>query len=477
QPRACLDRHCTMKLVILLSLAAFAAAENTFSATNYYGYDFQPKHHEVYRNPEPFTRGLGPKLKTWAERFPSIKNLIESKSTALPVELQRVTNNGYTHYSQSASMQAIEGVDADSFDAFAAYLTDTLEIKNDKRDGFLASMEIIKFADNTDWSLIDIIFDQDSGSNCKYVCVLGHRDLVHNTYDFMIADFKSSFQLAPDIVLIEERKSYAWGLVQRANIRVERIPAKLKLEDVELLKTFFCQAALGRFARMLDIEVPGIEQAYIDPMTAIGLISAGLDIVPKLINIFKTTSTSTIIKEVAGEGFSRYEQTAKTSVTIGINMDNLLGTYLRVLPRLINLNADVFQNVEDAIIIGSMAESQTWNDFDIAFNADRSSTSKVQFVDVVCANRGDGKYNVIVVNVAQAFILAPNVQYIQNSKSYVGGIYSKTTIERKEYPRDLTEKDMEVLMAFFHITVFKRLAMQYGLAVPQLPDKPPLKQD
>jgi hypothetical protein len=466
-----------MKLVILLSLAALAAADSILSASNHYGYDFKPKQHE-YHAAAPYTHGLAPKLKTWADRFPSMKGLIDSKSTVLPVELQRITNNGYTHYSQSASMQAIEAVDADSFDAFSVYLADTLEIRNDKRDGFLASMEIIKFADNTDWSLIDIIFDQGDGANCKYVCVLGHRDFEHNTYDFMVADFKSSFQLAPDIVIIEERKSYAWGLFERANIRVERIPPqKLNLADVELLKTFFCQAALGRFARMLDIQVPGLEQPFIDPLTAIGLVSAGLDIVPKLINIFKTTSTSTIIKEVAGEGFSRYEQSAKTMVTEGITQNNLLGPYISLLPRLLQLNADVYEGVEAAIMLGALAESNTWNDFKIAFNQDKSSTNKVQFVDVVCANRGDEKFNVIVVNVAQVFTLAPNVQYIQNSKSYVGGIYSKTTIERKEYPRELTEKDMEVLMAFFHITVFKRLAMQYGIPIPQLPEKPPLKEN
>jgi hypothetical protein len=167
--------------------------------------------------------------------------------------LAKLFKNGLTSYTSTATVEAMEGIDADMLTEFSNYLADSLKIAAGARRDFMDQMSISAFADKNDWKEFAFIFKLNAGT-AKYVSVLSVLDSKTNTLDFLVCDIKSGFELAPDVIISTHTKSSFFGLFKSTKVVITRRPAELTMESIELLFKFFKVSALEKFALYRNIK-------------------------------------------------------------------------------------------------------------------------------------------------------------------------------------------------------------------------------
>lgn len=161
--------------------------------------------------------------------------------------LARLFRNGLSSYTSSTVVELVEGVDSSMLGEYGNFLADSMSIPAKDRQNFLDSMMASAFAERGEWSEFDFMYKLNYGT-AKYVSIIcyGHTD--SDTFDFLISDIKSGFEMAPDIIISTHTKSKFFGLFKTTTIKIDRRPAELTRESIELLFKFFKVAAFEKFA-------------------------------------------------------------------------------------------------------------------------------------------------------------------------------------------------------------------------------------
>ena len=161
--------------------------------------------------------------------------------------LARLFKNGLSSYTSSTVVELVEGVETNMLGEYANFLADTMSIPAKDRNIFLDSMMASAFADRGEWSEFDFMYKINQGT-AKYVSIICYLHRNQDTFDFLISDIKSGFEMAPDIIISTHTKSSFFGLFSSTTIKIERRPAELTRQSIELLFKFFKVAAFEKFA-------------------------------------------------------------------------------------------------------------------------------------------------------------------------------------------------------------------------------------
>ena len=161
--------------------------------------------------------------------------------------LARLFKNGLSSYTSSTVVELVEGVETNMLGEYANFLADTMSIPARDRPNFLDSMMASAFADRGEWSEFDFMYKINQGT-AKYVSIICYLHRDQDTFDFLISDIKSGFEMAPDIIISTHTKSSFFGLFSSTTIKIDKRPAELTRESIELLFKFFKVAAFEKFA-------------------------------------------------------------------------------------------------------------------------------------------------------------------------------------------------------------------------------------
>jgi hypothetical protein len=168
--------------------------------------------------------------------------------------VSRIVQNGFTTFRQSADLQLYGGVDGKHLIDFLNYVKNSLEIPQEYSKYFVENLSMIEFADFNELVIYRIFFAKDKGGNCKYVCVMGERNNNGST-NWLVGDLKSTFTLAPDLLVVQKTKSALWGLYKSKETKIYTSPKNLTEEQLNVLFRFFEICVFERFAELLKIDV------------------------------------------------------------------------------------------------------------------------------------------------------------------------------------------------------------------------------
>ena len=88
------------------------------------------------------------------------------------------------------------------------------------------------------------------------MCVLAKHDKVLKKSNWLVADFKASFQLAPNLLVVQEKTSVLGGLWSETSERIVEIPASLTLDQLYIVFEFFEIVTFQRFAEIIGKKKP-----------------------------------------------------------------------------------------------------------------------------------------------------------------------------------------------------------------------------
>jgi hypothetical protein len=119
---------------------------------------------------------------------------------------------------------------------------------------FVENLSMILFSDFNEIVIYRVLFSVDAGGDCKYICVMGQKN-ENGTTDWLVGDVKADFTLAPDVLVIKESKSVAWGLYKSETTKIVTVPKSLTEDQLTVLFKFFEICVFERFAELLKINV------------------------------------------------------------------------------------------------------------------------------------------------------------------------------------------------------------------------------
>jgi len=160
--------------------------------------------------------------------------------------IARLFKNGLTHFTSTAIIESIEGVDTPMLTEFSHYLADKLNLPGSMKTALIDQLYLASISDRSDWKDIAFTYKLNIGE-AKYMSVMTVTDEPSNTMDFVVCDIKAGFQMAPDILVSTVTKKRFFGLFSSTSIRIDRRPAELTDKSIDLLFKFFKVSAFDKF--------------------------------------------------------------------------------------------------------------------------------------------------------------------------------------------------------------------------------------
>ena len=132
----------------------------------------------------------------------------------------KLYKNGLTHFSSSASIESLEGVEECMFSEYFDHLAQKMAIPAEKKSNFIDEMVLAVMGSRGEWKSIDFLF-KNARATAKYVNCMAAFDSNTSEADFLIADIKASFELGPDVFVTTSTSSSFFGLFSRTVTKIE----------------------------------------------------------------------------------------------------------------------------------------------------------------------------------------------------------------------------------------------------------------
>ncbi len=113
-----------------------------------------------------------------------------------------------------------------------------------------------------------------------------------------------------------------------------------------------------------------------------------------------------------------------------------------------------------------------WSQHDTTFNI-KDGGSSSHFTMFANNNQNTSKIDVLFLTMAEDFKLAPDIFVISQSHSYLGGLFSSTTLKFEKKPAAITDEELTFVSQFFLLLAYQEIALAEGLPAPPDPNLGP----
>lgn len=185
-------------------------------------------------------------------------NIFKSSKTSEIKE--RIEGKGFNYFKGGCTVQQSQGILVNRYDSFMERLLKRLHVPAERVDEIRSQMQDLLDVDTgIAFKVYDLIFNADSVSNdavhsTSFIGRYNERMTIDLFYTSMHADFK----LAPDIMIMQEAKSYVGGIWSENIQKIVKVPKTLSAEDIKVVLSYFEVVALQQFGDMFGIKIPSL---------------------------------------------------------------------------------------------------------------------------------------------------------------------------------------------------------------------------
>lgn len=188
----------------------------------------------------------------------------------------------------------------------------------------------------------------------------------------------------------------------------------------------------------------------------------------KIVTAFKTTHSKTIKEILPGRGFSKLNLQSELYVNIGL-MDSKYEAYYKRRAVTLHLKDDYLKKFLDTFEFALWSDEGVWNKCDMVYDDDSESNRYNSVTVLVTESVKPDKHDIMITYFSAQFTLAPDLLWIHESKSVLGGIFEKTTERLEKKPRNLTDEEIEAIISMYKMFSLKFVADVLGIQI-KLPD-------
>jgi len=263
------------------------------------------------------------------------KDIAENKT----VVVDKIVNRGFTSFKEQAAFEQYNGVEDAYFNQFLDNLKSEISLPAQYQAEFNNVMQVTLFSTSNVWVVFNIIFSVQQGADCKFVCVMASHDATNQKTNWLIANVGATFELAPDLLVVQTKKSYLWGAWSDSNENIILKPAAITENQLNVIFEFFEVVAFQRFAELLHISNPNAlalhnEKPLGDVIAALTLVKSAITLVTStwegIVSAFKTTKTSELKEILQGKGFSYFAESGEMQKVTGL-MESYYDTFANEL--------------------------------------------------------------------------------------------------------------------------------------------------
>ena len=316
-------------------------------------------------------------IKSIVDTIPEMeKDLMQNKTTVIV----SIINRGLTYFKNEANIMDFNGVADDHFDEFLKTLISLIDLPKEYQQNFTEIMAPIIASDFDEWVHFDISYSIKSNAQCKYINVMAlHEKRERKTY-WLVADIKATFDLAPDIFIIQQESSFFLNIFGHTEQKIVIKPASLPYETIVAIFQYFKIISYERFAEVLNIKkysgnylnlaslqaTPEVEKTKEekekeekekeeekertkskDKMERLkditGIVGNWITDIKTLVDIFKVSQSSEVKQVLESKGFSYFSQTSDSQFILGMD-DDYWSTYMKHFFKRIHLPASIEEN-------------------------------------------------------------------------------------------------------------------------------------
>ena len=258
-------------------------------------------------------------------KIPEMKADIMRNSSTI---VDKIVNRGFSNFKETANMKQINGVQDQYFQMFLDNLKSTINLPSKYVENFESIMEVILFSTSNIWIVFDVAFSVNSGANCKYVCVMARHDDLSKKTDWLIADVAATFDLAPDVFIIQQKQSISGGIFSSSQEKIVLKPASITKNHLNIIFEFFEVISFERFAELLDInqvQNPQVSFVVTEIISALTMAKSSIELVTStwtsIVNAFKTSKSQELKQILQGKGFSYFSESGEMQKVTGLKIE------------------------------------------------------------------------------------------------------------------------------------------------------------
>ncbi|KAF9342767.1 hypothetical protein BGX26_006879, partial [Mortierella sp. AD094] len=160
---------------------------------------------------------------------------------------------GFEKYAHTVKSIIAQGVDKLDFRQVVDYLVEMAEVPNDNE--LKAFMLLIKVSNNLTWSGESVSYTSMDGFH-RFFYFLKYSDVASNTVDFVFGMIKSDFVLAPDVLIVHQKKSFLGGIYETDKTIYRNVPHVITVNGTALLGMYFEAVTYRKLALAARLPVP-----------------------------------------------------------------------------------------------------------------------------------------------------------------------------------------------------------------------------
>jgi hypothetical protein len=167
---------------------------------------------------------------------------------------ERLIQNGFSKFYQSCQIQIIHNLMPQGLDRFFKLIETRLNIPENKRKIVSMILEESSYAETNIWGCFDIAFSIDKEGKTKFASIFSNRS-ENGKFTYVIIEIVSEFELAKDLLVIEEKLSIMGGLWSDSKIKIKSIPKSLTNDEIKTVFSFFQIVTYKRLAEQFGIKL------------------------------------------------------------------------------------------------------------------------------------------------------------------------------------------------------------------------------
>ena|SRR3990167_9035745 len=216
------------------------------------------KTHKMALKLEPVTTIIAAAaiIKLAAELWKVFANIFATKVTTTLIGEYK--SKGFSHYSLNADTRRFYGIKGSMIDTFTTTITKILTDYHpdaEKQRKVKAAIGMIQFVEDQAWTMDDVSIDTGRpDSTDRFFTIISNNENFGEKYNFVSMNVKSTFTLAPNLLIYKQTKSVFGGLFGSEKAIIQEVPRQVTSDDVQAMRSFNIAMACKLFSDVLPGE-------------------------------------------------------------------------------------------------------------------------------------------------------------------------------------------------------------------------------
>lgn len=165
-------------------------------------------------------------------------------------------DNGWKKFKQKTKVFKGAGLKYKNSKSFFKNIIKMIKLPSQYHSSFYQILDWVKFFDEQTWSEHDTQFSMGKGGDDSTFTMFTRNDQANQKLDVLFLTCAQKFKLADNYLVMSESKSSLGGLFSSSKIKIKKIKAGLKTEDLKFISSYFSLLAYQQVALANGLQVP-----------------------------------------------------------------------------------------------------------------------------------------------------------------------------------------------------------------------------